>query len=812
MMPSPVPRTPAGCSTADGTSSPRAASEGGDSPLDLATLLDPLPSPPPGAGPPLVSPSSQPVVHLGDEAPESISTSDLSSVYSTYQTGRDGILEALAFFTYKLEIPPLRDDLPWIHNTNTHERSVPQLRGDGRLMRAILVDVLLGLCLGNGTVPDGSNLKWRALVSGAVPAVFGADASGPGGGWLTALDYLANSAEYNPSGAMTTTGTYAGYEVISAFCAWHNIPLLPVYHVVNGAEAKRVVGEVWPTSFKTGFPVKVALHFEQSHYSFLINTAYRAMKPSMGLPGGRSSGRSGSRTSAASQLETTRVAKKILQAQLKQQAQQQLLAQLQQQAQQLQHKAPQQPQQHEAQPQQHVAQPQQQHESQQQEDEEEARVEDLAPTDDEFEQSAVTPTMSPTAKADAATTTPIIAASTASPAVSGGAAAASGPAAGAPPGSYTGTGASVSVGASSVSALSVVPAAQPRSAVATTAVDAVDDDAKLASRAVGGGFTEAPSVSSCGAVVDGPVAGQGRARAAIDVVSTGAGDTEALVREVGTILDVLWQGEGATYRGNVEKVEGVMTLVYYPCDGSRKWHDFQKDKCTPTVVEPAAHKLSKLRRTTSGYDGQVVPRARWYAMSPEYIEEHFALCGESVWLSKVGKKFVTVPQGVRRRASKAEPVQKPYCVLGSLVMAFRHTGNTTGASKAEADCEESLVANDRMKFAAMHAPSYGYEPRKINVNALEVNAEHPTLLQVSRTHAVTIYQGLIFDAAKSEPLPLSRTNLDHCIGAPYDDANVRGYSFVPRPKKKRRVDSENVCPNSPRKAKCIMNVDQLSSK
>ena len=38
---------------------------------------------------------------------------------------------------------------------------------------------------------------------------------------------------------------------------------------------------------------------------------------------------------------------------------------------------------------------------------------------------------------------------------------------------------------------------------------------------------------------------------------------------------------------------------------------------------------------------------------------------------------------------------------------------------------------------------------------------------------------LLFDSNKQAPLPLTRENLAHCIGAPYDGAVVRGYTFVP---------------------------------
>jgi len=276
-----------------------------------------------------------------------------------------------------------------------------------------------------------------------------------------------------------------------------------------------------------------------------------------------------------------------------------------------------------------------------------------------------------------------------------------------------------------------------------------------ASQAADGGVTEAPLVSSGGSAAGG------------------------LEREVGTILDVHWSAVPATYRGSVERAEDGLVLVFYPCDRTRKWHDFGQDGCSCTVIEPAAHMLATLRRTAHGYDGQVVPGARWYSMRADYVIAHFTSCGESAWLASVGEAFVTVPQGAKRRSGKLEPVRKPFCVLGSLAKALRQAGNARGAERAEADCEASLLVDDRLKFAAERAPSYGCEARKVHANALEVEAEHPTLLQVSRTHVLAILGRLLFDSNEPEPLPLTRENLARCIGAPYGGAVVRGYAFVP---------------------------------
>ena len=262
-------------------------------------------------------------------------------------------------------------------------------------------------------------------------------------------------------------------------------------------------------------------------------------------------------------------------------------------------------------------------------------------------------------------------------------------------------------------------------------------------------------------------------------MSSGGAAAGGLEREVGTVLDVHWSAEAATFRGSVEGAEDGMVLVHYPCDRKRVWHDFGQDGCTCTVVEPAAHTLATLRRTAAGYDGQVDPTGRWYALSADYVKNHFTSCGESAWLASVGEAFVTAPQGAKRRSGKLESVRKPFCVLGSLAKALRQAGNARGAERAEADCEASLLVDDRLKFAAECAPSYGCEAHKVHASALEVEAEHPTLLQVSRTHVLAILGRLLFDSNEPEPLPLTRENLAHCIGAPYGGAVVRGYAFVP---------------------------------
>ena len=302
--------------------------------------------------------------------------------------------------------------------------------------------------------------------------------------------------------------------------------------------------------------------------------------------------------------------------------------------------------------------------------------------------------------------------------------------------------------------------------------------------AAGGGVTVAPPVSSGGPVTTG-----------------------GLEWEVGTVLDVFWKAEEATFRGFVEEVDvdkngavvyddngAVHVLVYYPVDNTHRWHNFDRDCCSFTIVQPAAHSLARIRRTAGGYDGQVVPGARWYAMEAEYVERHYERCGEPVWLSRlsVGGEFVGVPYGAKRHTKTEGPVHPPYCVLGSLAKALRHVGNVRGAEVAEADAAASLELPpgvSRLKWAATRAHLYGCQATIAHSPPDLGTAEHPTLLAVSRSHVVAVLGELLFDSTEPKPLPLTQAMLDRCVGAPCTTAIVRGYMFAPlRLSNKRPTD------------------------
>ena len=123
----------------------------------------------------------------------------------------------------------------------------------------------------------------------------------------------------------------------------------------------------------------------------------------------------------------------------------------------------------------------------------------------------------------------------------------------------------------------------------------------------------------CTIVTESPAQSQGVSEASL--VSSGGTPTGwVLEREVGTRLAVFWGAEKATFEGSVVKCEDELILVHYPCDNKKKWHDFHKDECSvKKILEPAAHTLATLRRTSEGYDAQVDPTGRWYAMSRDYI-------------------------------------------------------------------------------------------------------------------------------------------------------------------------------------------------
>ena len=184
------------------------------------------------------------------------------------------------------------------------------------------------------------------------------------------------------------------------------------------------------------------------------------------------------------------------------------------------------------------------------------------------------------------------------------------------------------------------------------------------------------------------------------------------------------------------------------------------------------------------------PSGRSYSMTSAHLKKHFAALEED-WFSRVLKKqipqseldkdgFATVPIGGK----------SPLCVLDSLHKAFVHIGDEHAAQVAAAHFDASLLQKNRMGYAATLGFAMGRDPRKVTANALEYVAEHPTLLQVSRTHAVTLLGALIFDCNETKPLPLTAANFKRCIGEEYRGDVVRGYTFVPQLRKEKRARVE----------------------
>jgi site-specific DNA-cytosine methylase len=274
----------------------------------------------------------------------------------------------------------------------------------------------------------------------------------------------------------------------------------------------------------------------------------------------------------------------------------------------------------------------------------------------------------------------------------------------------------------------------------------------------------------------------------------------ALEREPGTILKVKGLVKGKpemTYLGEVVGVEADEIIVSYR-DGKEKIrHDFDADGrdscgCSYVVVEPPMYKLSMLRRTEGGYEGKLTPGdGVVWQLGKSRVEQHYRNAGETVWLKEtLGASFLHVPDGkkVKKAATK-----KNDCALGSVAKMNDYRGDTMAADAAREAVDESLKAKDRLKFATAVMGKCNYESRKVKVGcAMLIDPNIPALVTLKsvdgtcRSHAVTVYRRLIFDAAESSPLPLTVENLSHCLGVPYGGI-VRGYAFVPQPKALERL-------------------------
>ena len=277
-----------------------------------------------------------------------------------------------------------------------------------------------------------------------------------------------------------------------------------------------------------------------------------------------------------------------------------------------------------------------------------------------------------------------------------------------------------------------------------------------------------------------------------------------LERELGTKLIVSGFENGQSYEGTVEKVTPKFVHVYHQVDNTIVYYSHAFTGFTVTVLAPAAHKITRLKVTKEGcFYAKVDPSGRSYEMTDaEYLIEHFTITNphEKEWFKTVRDGTAPVDRDgfATRQVGAKEGDKMPLCVLGSLRKAFDFLGYSHAAQVVEEHYDESLQARDRIKHAGTLALSMKLHAPKVHLNALECTVEHPTLLQVSRTHAVTLLGNLIFDY--NEPAPLVRTaaNLARCIGAPYSGDIVRGYMFMPQLAKRKAVTENDPC-NSPKR-------------
>jgi len=140
------------------------------------------------------------------------------------------------------------------------------------------------------------------------------------------------------------------------------------------------------------------------------------------------------------------------------------------------------------------------------------------------------------------------------------------------------------------------------------------------------------------------------------------------------------------------------------------------------------------------------------------------------------------------------------CVLESLAKALAYMGDHVGNQLVTADVVASLSTDDRMKYLAEQCKEWNYVPTKICGCPLHADPpDSPLVVQVARTHAVTVFKNLIFDSAYDHPLPLTQESLSACIGAEYKGGDhIRGYRLTLSHKarnkaQKKRLREETDC-------------------
>lgn len=270
----------------------------------------------------------------------------------------------------------------------------------------------------------------------------------------------------------------------------------------------------------------------------------------------------------------------------------------------------------------------------------------------------------------------------------------------------------------------------------------------------------------------------------------------------GTKLTVRWHKMGRTYEGVVkdtyDRDSKTLIVVYYKCDKKDFSHDFDTDGCEIIRREPHLDHVSMIRLTAGGYVGKLTPEdGREYPLTETTVRQEL----HGMWLDAQiieGGKFTHVPDGKKKKVNVHLTSKKPDCALGSVAKAYEHKGDVLTATAAREAVDESLVAKDRLAFAATVLKRCNYEPQKVKETcALNLKDEYATLLTLKsidgtfRSHAITVFNGLIFDSVEPTPLPLTRENLTRCLGTEYGGI-VRGYRFVPQKKAAKRVRDEAV--------------------
>ena len=277
----------------------------------------------------------------------------------------------------------------------------------------------------------------------------------------------------------------------------------------------------------------------------------------------------------------------------------------------------------------------------------------------------------------------------------------------------------------------------------------------------------------------------------------------ALERAPGTLLGIHLRS-GQMRRAEVIHPLGIAGVMLRYEGRSPSWHDL--GACGFTILEPPLHMVDQIRRTHGGgFEGMLPhPHARTvYTLTSIDLEAHFDESGESAWLDDLpsGGRFQHVPPGKKAGCTART---KPNCVPGSLAKGLAHAG----------DCEAAVVVTvltdviiegegyegDRLKSAAdvLNHSCHYYASKLEAACALDVDPTVVALLQLkssdctTRTHAVTIHDGLLFDSAEDEALPLTRDNLSRVLGAEYGGV-VRGYILVPQPAKRATGSAPRIC-------------------